>query len=74
MAEYEIEIDKETCISAGTCIEICPENFQFDNNSKAEAKKKVISDDELKKNLEAARSCPVKAIHITNKETGEKLI
>ena len=35
---------------------------------------KIIDEPELEEYREAAESCPVEAVHIINKETGEKII
>ena len=74
MAKYEIIYDREGCIGAGACANVDPANWKMADDGKANVLKKEIEESELEANLNAARSCPVNVIHITNKETGEKLI
>ena len=66
-----IRIDRNLCIGAGTCIAVAPKAWALDNEAKA-----IILDtadaetDEM--HLEAAKSCPVMAIIITD-ENGKQL-
>ncbi|HBG23096.1 MAG: ferredoxin [Syntrophaceticus sp.] len=57
----EVYVDPGICISCGTCIDMCPEIYDWDDEGKAE----VV--DEVSNNLEecaqeALESCPVEAI------------
>ena len=60
-------IDRDMCIGAATCIAIAPKAWALDDEAKA-----IIldtSDDETDETLiEAAKSCPVMAIVITDKD------
>ena len=64
-------IDRNLCIGAATCVAIAPKAWTLDNDAKA-----IILDtceDETDQNLiEAAKSCPVMAI-ILSDETGKQL-
>jgi ferredoxin len=62
---YEIRINKDECIGCGTCVAICPENFEL-KNGKANAKKKELK--EAGCSSEAAESCPVQCIKIIEKK------
>lgn len=90
MAKFIVEIDKNTCQGFGACVELCPRFFHLsDTDDKSsvegvEGAKKVMEGDEVAAETlelddlecarEAANACPFNAIHITNTETGEKLI
>jgi len=90
LGKFRVEIDKNTCQGFGACVELCPKFFHLsDTDGKSsfegiEGAKKVMKGDEaaaetleldeLECAREAADACPYNAIHITNMETGEKLI
>ena len=74
MAKYRIEYDREGCIGAGSCIGACPKNWTMAEDGKSNVLKTEIDEADLAANKEAAEACPVNVIHITNIETGEKLI
>lgn len=83
LAKYKVELDRVTCIGAGACAAVCPEYWEMQADGKVDikgGKKKdnewqwiEVDEKDLESNMEAAKVCPVNAIHITNKETGEKL-
>ncbi len=64
-----IEVDRELCYGFGDCVSSAPAVFELDDDEKA-----IVIDpngasrDDL---VEAAANCPVNAITITDKETGE---
>lgn len=88
MAKFRIEVDRIVCQGFGACVELCPKFFQLSDDGKtslqkAEKSQVVEGDTVVKETLEideldcaqaAAEACPFVAIHITNTETGEKLI
>lgn len=57
-----VEVDQDLCISCGTCVDTCPEVFDWNNEDKAQA----IVDEvplELEDQVhEAVESCPTNAI------------
>lgn len=57
----KIEIDRELCIGAASCIAVAPEAFELDEENKAITKPlwSDLTDEQL---LDAAKSCPVAAI------------
>lgn len=67
--EYQLEIIRDKCISAATCVALAPNTFKLDENEIA----KVINQegDELEDRLMAAKSCPVGAIRIIESDTGK---
>ncbi len=85
MGKYKIEFDREGCIGAAVCDAVCPKHWKMADDGKVnliEGKKqgsseiyeKEIDEADFEAMKQAADGCPVKVIHITNKETGEKLI
>jgi ferredoxin len=88
MANFLIEVDRKACQGFGACVELCPKFFQLADDGKTslqEAKKSQVKEGDMviKETLDmdnldciraAAEACPFNAIHITNKENGEKLI
>ena len=70
----KIKYDREKCIGAGSCVQIAPETWKLDDkDGKAIQLKKQCSNDELEKNVEAAKSCPTHAIEVYD-ETGKQLV
>ncbi len=89
MAKFKVEIHKSTCQGFGACVELCSTFFQLSDTDgkssflakgakKAENGDEVVIEDLDSDGLEcvqkAAEACPFNAIHVTNMETGEKLI
>ena len=72
MANYIIKYNKSLCIGAASCVAACPDNYSLDKENKAVVKNKNISDNELAKNVMAAKSCPTAAIEIYN-DKGKKI-
>lgn len=59
----KIEVDRELCIGAASCVAIAPEAFQLDGENKAVVQPnwRKLSDAQI---LDAAKSCPVLAIYL----------
>jgi ferredoxin len=74
MAKFSIEIVEAECIGCAACEGACDnwETVEKDGQYKAQPKNKDI--DDLGCNMEAAEICPVNCIHISENETGKKLI
>lgn len=66
-----VEIDRELCIGAASCVTIAPEAFQLDDENKATPQPnwRHLSQEQL---IEAAKSCPVLAIYLYD-QTGQRL-
>ena len=66
-----VRVDRNLCIGAATCVAVAPKTFALDNEAKA-----IILDTANEENLQtiidAAKSCPVAAIFITD-EIGKQL-
>ena len=68
--KYKVEVIRDKCIGAASCVAIAPNVFALDNEQKAI----IIGDDDLDDiKLLAAQSCPTMAIIVTNIETGEQV-
>jgi ferredoxin len=68
---YIIEVRKDLCIGAATCVAIAPNTFVMDENNKA-----IILEGEWEEDdviMAAAQSCPVFAIIIKDAETGKQI-
>ncbi len=83
MNKVRIEYAKPKCIGVKKCIEIAPEFFSFENN-KAQLHNAImgpdidvatvsLSQEQITKLTNAAKSCPVNAIQIHNIDTSEDL-
>lgn len=62
MVKYKIVQDVDKCISCGTCVSICSENWEMRDDNKAHPIKEEV--DELGCNQTAADACPVQCISI----------
>ena len=73
MAKYKIVFDRDNCIGAYACMAIAPDTWQEGDDGKAIMVKEFFDEEELKKQVEAARACPVNVIKIFNEDTGEEV-
>jgi ferredoxin len=66
-----VQVDRNLCIGAATCIAVAPKMFVLDNEAKA-----ILLDTSHEESyqsiMDAAKSCPVAAIIIQD-ETGNKV-
>lgn len=62
---YTIEIDRDACIGCGTCEALAPKTFKLDKDLKSTVLEN--STDSAKTLKEAAESCAVEAITVTDK-------
>jgi ferredoxin len=71
VGKYKVQVLRDICIGAASCIAFSPTTFELDGEKKA-----VILDganDTPDNLLMAAQSCPTKAIVITDTETGQQV-
>ena len=68
---YQLEVDRDKCISAASCAAIAPESIQLDQNDIAKIICQNCEPDETR--LLAAQSCPTGAIKVVNQKTGEQV-
>ena len=81
---FRILHDKPNCIGCGACAVIAPKFWEMNDDGKADViggknlpngqQEGRIEQKDFEINLEAAESCPVEVIHLTDEETGEKLV
>jgi len=57
-----VDVDQELCISCGTCIDLCPEVFQWNEDNKAGSIVEEVPPDLEDDAREAVESCPTEAI------------
>jgi ferredoxin len=84
MKKYKLEHNRPDCIGCAACAAIAPEVWEMNEDGKSDIisgkdrkdgwQEHEIEEKDLEINKEAAESCPVNVIHLTDKETGEKLI
>ena len=58
------KVDKNTCIACQTCVSICPEVFEIQEDGKAGVKADVNYEEFKEKIEQSKNSCPVSAISI----------
>lgn len=70
-----VRVDPERCIACCSCETIAPKVFHVEKNVRVNPKSRVINEEGAKsqKILDAAHTCPTKAISVTHKETQQKL-
>ncbi|HCX64185.1 MAG TPA: ferredoxin [Eubacteriaceae bacterium] len=57
-------VDRDTCISCGLCVSICPNVFEMDDEDIAVVRVDTIEAQDEMDAREAADQCPVSAIEI----------
>jgi len=57
-----VEVDQELCISCGTCIDACPEVFEWNDDDKAHTILEEVPSDLEEQAHEAVENCPTEAI------------
>lgn len=84
--KWLVQYDKKKCIGSGTCAAVCEKHWVMKDDGKAELigskfneqtqmfEKTVDSQEDFDGNKAAADGCPPNCIHITNRETSEKII
>ena len=70
-----VDVDESLCIACCSCETIAPDVFSINKNSKMNPKSSVINQKGagVNKIMNAAETCPTKAIIVENKDTKEKL-
>ncbi len=58
----KIEVKRDLCIGAATCIAVAPDLYKLDDEMKAVVQDSHTADDETI--LESARACPTLAIYL----------
>ena len=70
-----VQVDESRCIGCCSCETIAPDVFLINKNSKMNPKSSVINQKGagVNKIMNAAETCPTKAIKVENKDTKERL-
>jgi ferredoxin len=71
VGKYKVEVIRDKCISAATCVAIAPGVFKLDEEQLAVVISQDGNDDDTK--LLAAQSCPTAAVIVTDTETGKQV-
>jgi ferredoxin len=71
VGKYKVEVIREKCISAASCVAIAPLVFDLDEENIARVISQDGNDDDTK--LLAAQSCPTAAIIVTDTTTGQQV-
>ena len=83
MAKYKIVYERVNCIGAAVCVAVNPNRWVLDADSKANLIGSIqngdvfeveLDESEIEEMKQAAEGCPVNIIHITNLDTGQKII
>lgn len=70
-SKYIVEILRDICIGAASCVAIAADTFQLDEENKVYMLESDWDEDEII--LAAAQSCPVFAIIIKDAQTGKQI-
>jgi ferredoxin len=71
IGRYKVEVIRDKCIGAASCVAIAPQIFELDEQTIARVISQEGNDDDTK--LLAAQSCPTAAIVVTDTVTGEQV-
>jgi len=68
---YKIVVDRERCVGFGTCVDVAPSIFGFDNEGKAVAP--AEGEFPPQRLLDAAKACPALAILVADAESNHPI-
>ncbi|MBI1971050.1 ferredoxin [Candidatus Woesearchaeota archaeon] len=82
--KYLLQHDRPNCIGCAACATVSEKHWEMNADGKSDIiggksredgwQELDLEEVDFEKNLEAAESCPVNVIHVTDKETGKKVI
>ncbi|MBN1779114.1 MAG: ferredoxin [Candidatus Buchananbacteria bacterium] len=64
---WTVEVDRQACIGAATCVAIAPDSYDLDDEAKAVIIDGIQTDTD-QRILDGAKSCPVDAIIIKDQD------
>ncbi len=70
IGKYKVQVVRDLCIGAASCLAFSPDSFQLDDEKKAVVNEASQDEENL---IMAAQSCPTKAIIVEDTETGEQV-
>jgi ferredoxin len=65
---WNVRVDRDVCIGSGMCVGAAPEEFAFDEQRSRPLSESIDPDPAVR---DAAASCPVEAISLTDVGTGD---
>lgn len=68
---WRIRVDTALCISSGVCLGTAPDRFRFDESQHSSPVQELAEPDDQVR--DAAMSCPVEAIGLTDAATGQPI-
>lgn len=71
IGKYKVDVIRDKCIGAASCVAIAPAVFQLDEQNIAKIISQEGNDDDTK--LLAAQSCPTAAIVVTDTTSGQQV-
>lgn len=71
IGKYKVEVIRDKCIGAASCVAIAPAVFELDEENIAKILTQDGNDDDTK--LLAAQSCPTAAIIVTDTSSGQQV-
>lgn len=69
-SKFRVEVKRDLCIGAASCVAVAPNTFSLDEENIAIVKNPIVDSQETI--LMAAQSCPTKAIYVYD-ETGKQI-
>jgi len=70
IGKYKVQVIRDLCIGAASCVAFSPDTFSLDADKKAVANESSTDMDNI---IMAAQSCPTKAIIVEDTETGQQV-
>jgi ferredoxin len=67
--KFRIVVDRERCVGFGTCVDVAPSIFRFDDDGKALAP--AEGEFPRQRLLDAAKACPALAILVVDADNGD---
>jgi len=64
----KLTVNTPWCIGCWACVWLCPDLFEFNENSKSIVKRQPKNEEEWKCAKQAENGCPVNVIHIIDEE------
>jgi ferredoxin len=66
---WKVTVEPDRCIGSGICVGTAPDRFAFNDEQRSRPVNDLVDADETVR--DAAASCPVEAIRLTDADTGQ---